>query len=613
MAVELKKDISMEGLKELGLISGLEIHQQLEGRKLFCNCPTRIRDDEPDFSIKRYLRASAGESGIIDAAALAEMRKRKFNLYQGYHDTTCLVELDEEPPGPLNPEALRSALQVARLLGMAAVDQARFMRKTVVDGSNTSGFQRTGLIATGGSLLLPSGLEVGVESLCLEEDACKKVESRPEAEVYNLSRLGIPLLELATAPDMRTPEEVAEVAEHIGMIMRSLPNVKRGLGTIRQDVNVSIRDGVRVEIKGAQDLRMIASLVRFEALRQRNLLAIFKELSARNASVGGVVDVTALFKDADSKVISSSLSKGGVVLAVPLRGYAGLTGLEVQPGRRYGSELSDHAKVMGVKGLFHADELPSYGITQEQKSSVFKTLGLEPDKDNFLLVAASEDMARRALEAAAERAADHSLRGEVRMARPDGTSSYLRPMPGAARMYPETDVRAVDIDLSGVEVPRLLSERIGELSKKYGLAADIAKRLLRDGVDLDAMVSRYPRVKPAFIIDLLYSTPSLVKKKHGLDVDMTRYADELLAKVDAGEIPKDAVPDIVALLASGKQVDYGKYAPVDEAEIRKVIEEVINKDPSAPIGALMGQVMARLGGKADGKVVMGLLKKENRP
>ena len=607
-APSLKQELSDDDVKDLGLKAGLEIHQQLEGRKLFCNCPTEIRDDEPDFTVRRYLRAAAGESGTVDAAALAEMRKKKHYLYQGYRDTTCLVELDEEPPGPANPDAVHAALQVAKVFSMAPVDQVRFMRKTVVDGSNTSGFQRTGLIAVDGYFSLDSGGDVGVETLCLEEDACKKVESIQGGEVFNLSRLGIPLLEVATAPDLRSPSQVREAAEHIGMVMRSLPNVKRGLGTIRQDVNVSIADGVRVEVKGAQDLKTMENLVRCEALRQRNMLSIFKELKHRKAGVGDVADVTDVFKDASSKVVKGALSKGGVVMAVPLKGFAGITGLEVQPGRRFGSELSDHAAVMGVKGLFHADELPKYGITQAEKDGVFERLGLDSGTDNFLLVAAGKDVACRALDAAAERAADFSLHSEVRNARPDGSTAYLRPMPGAARMYPETDVKPVWVDVSEVEAPRLLSDQVDDIKEEFGLSEEVARRLLKDGVDLKGLSGKYANVKPAFIVDLCYSTRPVVKKKNGVDVDIAQYADEVLSKVDEGLVSKDSVPEIVAKLAKGEDVDYEKYKPVDTSEIDAVLKQVIEEDPDAPVGALMGAAMKRLGGKADGKTVMQRLK-----
>ncbi|MCF7798372.1 Glu-tRNA(Gln) amidotransferase subunit GatE [Candidatus Woesearchaeota archaeon] len=601
--MKLKTDITESDHKELGLKCGLEIHQQLEGKKLFCNCPTVIRDDTPDFEIIRNLRASAGESGDVDAAALAETKKEKYFLYEGYDDTTCLVEQDEEPPGEVNSAALRSAIQVAKLLNMNIVDQLRFMRKTVVNGSNTSGFQRTGLVATQGMLRTGKGKFCGVESLGLEEDSCKDIEKTTDYTKYNLSRLGIPLLELATAPDISTPDEAKDVAEYIGMIMRSLPNVKRGLGTIRQDVNISIAKGVRVEIKGAQDLKMIPTILRNEMLRQHNLLDIFEELNKRGATVGkDIIDVTSLFTSSTSKVITTALAKDtGVVLALPLYSFGGLTKLETQPGRRYGSELSDYAKVMGVAGLFHADELPNYGITQAEKDNVFAELKLDATKDNFLLIADTTDVAQRALSNAQDRAADFTLRKEVRTAKPDGTSVFMRPMPGASRMYPETDVKPIVIDADAVKIPELLSEKIGKLVKQFGIAEDIAKRLLKDGIDLPALTKKYPNLKAAFIIDTYYSLPSMIKKKQGVDVDIISHADTLFAKLNDNKITKDSFEELLALLSQGKEVDWSTYELVDIADITDDVKAIIVEMKGAPMGAIIGKVMNKYKGRVDGK------------
>lgn len=607
--MKLKTQITESDHKELGLKCGLEIHQQLEGKKLFCHCPTRIRDDKPDFEVTRYLRASAGESGEVDIAALAETKKQKYFLYEGYTDTTCLVELDEEPPGEVNFEALRSAIQVGKLLNMHIVDQLRFMRKIVVNGSNTSGFQRTGLIATGGQFTTTAGKVCGVESLGLEEDSCKDIKKTTAYTKYNLSRLGIPLLELATAPDIQTPQEAKDVAEYIGMVMRSLPNVKRGLGTIRQDVNVSIANGVRVEIKGAQDLKMLPTLLRYEMLRQYNLLEIFAELKKRGAKAGKeIIDVTKLFRASKSKIITSALAKDdGVVLALPLYSFGGLTKLEIQPGRRYGSELSDYAKVMGVQGLFHADELPNYGITQDEKNQVFKQLELDATKDNFLLIADVKILATRALKNSQERAADFALRKEVRTAKPDGTSVYMRPMPGAARMYPETDVKPVVIDADAVKIPELLSEKIATLVKQFGITKDIAKRLLKDNIDLIAITKKYPTLKPAFIIDTFYSLPALIKKKHGIEVDVMSYADSLFAKLHANEITKDSLEEILVLLSEGKKVDYKKYAPLSLDSIEDEVKTIITAMKDAPMGAIIGEVMKKYKGQIDGKQLAALV------
>lgn len=611
---KLKTEITKEDIAELKLTCGLEIHQQLEGKKLFCNCPTNIRDDKEDFLIKRYLRASAGEGGKIDAAALAEIKKQKYFLYEGYKDSTCLVELDEEPPCPVNGSALGSALQVSKHIGANIIDEIRFMRKTVVDGSNTGGFQRTGLVSVGGQIKLEvsgqrSGLTVGVESVCIEEDSCKKIETTTEYEKYNLSRLGIPLIELATAPDIHDPEDVELVAGYIGMLMRSLDNVKRGLGTIRQDVNVSIEKGCRVEIKGAQDLKMLSVLAKNEMLRQYNLLQIFEELKNRNAHVGDeIFDVTDLFLKSESKVIKGALSKKqGVVLALPLYKFKGITSLVIQTGRRYGSELSDYAKVMGVKGLFHADELPNYGLTEEDKKSIYEKLNLNPDEDNFLLIADDETVARRALISAKERASCFELLKEVRVARPDGSSSYMRPMPGAARMYPETDVKPVLVDKEKIKPMKLLSEKISELSKEFGLAEDISKRLIRDGINLFDLTKKYPNLKPASMIDIYYSTPSLLKKQHGIEIEIKPFAEVLFEKLNSNLITKESVVEILLKLINGESVNYDSYKPLNVDDIKEDVKKIVEENKEAPRGAIIGKVMAEYKGKVDGKELANLV------
>ena len=211
---------------EIGLKSGLEIHQQLDTSKLFCNCPSLLRKDEPSFKVKRKLHAVAGEFGQVDVAVSHEMEKGKEFLYQGY-DTNCLVELDEEPPHQINQEALEIALQIAILLNCKIIPITQIMRKTVLDGSNTSGFQRTVLIARDGWLETNFG-KVGIDTICLEEDSARIIDKSEKISIYRLDRLGIPLVEIATAPDIKSPEQAKETALLIGDILRSC-KVKRGI------------------------------------------------------------------------------------------------------------------------------------------------------------------------------------------------------------------------------------------------------------------------------------------------------------------------------------------------------------------------------------------------
>lgn len=264
--------------EKLGFKCGLECHQQLEGKKLFCSCPTLNSDKDPDIRIERKLRAVAGETGEIDIAAEFEMTKNKKIIYEGNSEDVCLIEIDENPPNSMNIQALETALKVALLLNAKIVDEIQVMRKTVVDGSNVSGFQRTALIAMDGCIDSPDG-KISIPTICLEEEACQKIEEGKDFVRYRLDRLGIPLIEIATGTEIKNPEHAKEVASHLGMVLRSVEGIKRGLGTIRQDVNISIRDGARTEIKGFQDLRSIPKVVEFEVKRQLDAIKQGKKLN----------------------------------------------------------------------------------------------------------------------------------------------------------------------------------------------------------------------------------------------------------------------------------------------------------------------------------------------
>ncbi|MFC6724931.1 Glu-tRNA(Gln) amidotransferase subunit GatE, partial [Halobium palmae] len=349
--------------EELGLVAGLEIHQQLDtATKLFCGCPTDRREpEESTRRFTRFLHPTKSELGELDEAAVEESRVDREFEYLSF-DTTCLVEEDDEPPSRVDREALDVAMQIGTMLDTSVVDQVHVMRKIVVDGSNTSGFQRTMLVGQDGEIETSEG-PVGIEDLMLEEESAGRVAETDDGVRYSLDRLGIPLVEIGTSPDIRSPAQAREAAERIGMFLRSTGKVKRGLGTIRQDVNVSIADGARVEIKGVQALDQIGEIVDNEVSRQVALLEIRDELRERDASVGEVQDATEVFADTESGVLESVID-GGKVAAVPLYGFAGLVGRELQPDRRLGTEFSDHAKRHGAGGIFHTDELPAYGVTE---------------------------------------------------------------------------------------------------------------------------------------------------------------------------------------------------------------------------------------------------------
>ena len=591
----------------LGLKAGLEIHQQLNTKqKLFCSCPTVLRDvTESNYSFTRYLRATRSELGEIDRAALEEMMNIRQFTYLGY-DTTCLAENDEEPPTPLNSEALEIALIIAKMFQMSIIPQVHTMRKIVIDGSGTSGFQRTALIAVDGQL---SGGEI-IETICLEEDACQRT---PDASVFSLDRLGIPLVEIATAPCIRTPEEAYQVAAEIGMSLRSTGRVKRGLGTIRQDVNVSIAKGARVEIKGVQELALVSEVVRREVMRQVYLLEIRDELFDRNAEVPEEqpVDVTDMFTNSSSKV----LKKAAAVFALRLRKFGGLVGREIQPGRRLGSEMSDYAKKCGVGGLFHTDELPAYGVTSDEVSALFARMNADPD-DCIVIVADSKELCLCALKQIAHRAT-LALKGipeETRKFVDGGSSAYMRPLPGAARMYPETDVLPVDISdeyASSLPLPELLSDKTARYQKEYGFDDQVSRKLADSSYSTLFEELAQTGVKPEMVMRTVIGTIKEVERK---GVNTARISDDyirsLLLAVQEGTIAKEAIPELLENGVDKQPGDFGSISSVDVTTLQRRAEEIVSERISfvkkrgmGSVAPLMGVIMKEMRGSVDGKRV----------
>jgi glutamyl-tRNA(Gln) amidotransferase subunit E len=607
--------------EELGLVAGLEIHQQLDtATKLFCGCPTTRREPEAATrSLTRYLHPTRSELGEIDDAALEESRVDREFEYLAF-DTTCLVEEDDEPPHRIDEEALEVVLEIASLLDTTAVDSGQVMRKLVVDGSNTSGFQRSMLVATDGEIETDDG-PVGVADLLLEEESAGRVEEREGGVTYALDRLGIPLVEIGTKPDIRSPEQAQEAAARIGMLLRSTGQVKRGLGTIRQDVNISIAEGARVELKGVQSLDDIADIVRNEVSRQVELVAIRDELAERDASVGDPVDVTATFADTDSSVIAGA----STVMAVPLYGFDGLVGCEIQPDRRLGTELSDHAKRSGAGGIFHTDELPAYGVTDDEVGALRDAVGAGED-DAVALVAAGTGVAESAIDAVVERAAAaiEGVPEETRGANDDGTSRYLRPLPGAARMYPETDVPPVDLDLGAVETPELLTERVDRYVDSYGLDAGLAEQVAfgRRMPVFERAVER--GVDPTLAAGTLESTVTELRRD---DVPVGNLRDEqflaVFDAVESGDLAKEGVDPVLRTLAEHPDLDVeaaaeeAGVAGVDEREVRETVAEVVERNAEqveaegmGAFSGLMGEAMGALRGKADGELVSAALREE---
>jgi len=480
----------MEDYKKIGLKAGLEIHQQLNSHKLFCSCPSLLRSDSCSFKVERKLNPVVGETGEIDVAASYEKSKDKTFIYEVY-DTNCLVELDEEPPHSINRDALKIAVQIALLLNCKIVPVAQVMRKTVVDGSNTSGFQRTVLIAHDGWIDTSFG-KVAIDYLMLEEDSARPSGAKDNdleelglenSKSWKLDRLGIPLVEIATGPHMHTPEQIKEAALKLGEILRAC-NVRRGIGTIRQDVNISIAGSERVEIKGFQDPRMMIATVDKEIERQKICI---KEKSCRK---------------------------------------------------------------------------------------------------------------------------------EVRKANDDGSSSFMRPMPGAARMYPETDVELLKISRDLVNeakktLPKLKSELRGYL-KEFGLNDELVKLILEEDKFNEFKDLLQVQNNPNLVAKVLTVIPKEIGARAGKTIDEVfkilnlEVIEGVLSEVDK-KIGEGDVKVVLQKIYEGSSLeDAMKKEQIDLAgEINSLIKEKSGLNANA----YMGLIMAKFKGKVSGKEVMDELRR----
>ena len=601
--------------RAVGLKVGLEIHVQLNtGRKLFCNCPPVTRNDEPHFRVTRRLRPSMSELGEVDPAAMWEFRKHRVFVYEGYYDTTCLVELDEEPPHEPDPESLEVALAVAQMFNAKVFDEIYVMRKIVIDGSNTSGFQRTMLVAHDG-LAKFFDYKVPIQTIALEEDAARKIEERGDTVVYRLDRLGIPLIEISTGILTYSPQEIMEVAYYIGHSIKMTGKAKRGLGTVRQDVNVSISNGAKTEIKGVPDLSLIPKVIEYEVQRQLNLLAIRDELRSRGVRedwfTEDFIDVTDIFSGTKSNILRRVIDTGGRVIAIKVPGLRGLLGKEVQPGRRFGTELADRVRVWtSLSGLIHSDELPGYGITGEEVSRVSSRLGV----DSFILLAGNNDRdLADAVKVIIERIKEamYGVPEETRAANPDGTTKFMRPRPGAARMYPETDLRPIRVTIEMLEkarslIPEPIESRVNRYIS-YGMSRELAMQVIRSPYyDLiDYLIEEFKdKVSATLIANTLVNTLRSLQRD---GVDVSRINEEhlrdLFNALSNGTITKEAIPDVLRAWAEEPSANInaiiGKLglSKMSYGEVREVVfkraRELGIKDRDKLIKALIRDLRGR--------------------
>ncbi len=536
---------------------GLEIHQRMDTHKLFCNCNSTIAETDPSLTVRRRLHPVLSELGEVDEASKAEFEKGKLFQYHVFSEDNCLVEMDEEPPNRMNEDAMKIALEITHQLKAHPVDEVQVMRKIVIDGSNTTGFQRTALIALDGHIDTSQGV-VKIPAIAIEEESAGIVSKEDSITTYRLDRLGTPLIEIATDPDIKDGKHLREVAEKIGMMLRATGKVARGLGTIRQDVNISTEGGARVEIKGVQDLKLLPDLVENESKRQLELVKMIHELRSRKAYpiVSQPSDVTSMFRNTEAKLIANGIKEGSVVLCQKLPHFKGMLGRQLQPKKRFGTELSDYAKMAGVKGIIHSDEdLDKYKISKDEQSKLHNELKMEKD-DCFIMVVAPEKQAKKALENAAFRANMDYVPEETRRVNPDATSNFMRPLPGKARLYPETDVPPIPVTkelLASVEKSESLEDKKKKLEKMLNkeMAATMLKsrhlhlfeRLVEEGAD------------PTLAASTIENTVVSIRRE-GVEIqDLEKTLLNLFREYNKGSFVKAAIPDVLKGMAKGARAE----------------------------------------------------------
>ena len=621
-------------INDVGVKVGLEIHQQLAtNKKLFCDC---IPIDTEEYSIKfqRKLRAVKSELGEYDPAALFEKSKSKSISYYANPESSCLVEQDEEPPHELDEDAKKVALIIASALKSEIFGEIYPMRKTVVDGSNTTGFQRTMLISQGGDFKV-EGTTIGIQSICLEEDAAKNLGDDGAIRKFGLERLGIPLVEIATEPFEVNPKYIKKIALALGRILRSTKKVKRGLGSIRQDVNVSIKDGgVVIEVKGVQQLDQLEKVVEYEAKRQQGLLEISKKLEKIDwvhDKEKDRKDITELFSKCESKIIQSAIKKQQKIFAISFKNMGGMFGFTPYEGIRLGKEVAELVRFFGIGGVFHSDELPNYGVEEIDVKNLKEFLKID-ENDAFLILAATDEKIHIVIDQIISRIQfikNNGIPIDTRLATINGETKFLRPRPGAARMYPETDIPPIIISNKELEtakenIPKSWDESLLELQKKYELNPQLSEQIFDSRyIELFEKIVEKIKINPTFVASILCSLITNLERS-GLNSKLLKNEDieKSFQLLDSGDIAKESIEIIFESIMAGKSqstldamknssIEAVKESDVEEI-IKKIVEnnqEIIKNQKERAIRPLMGIAMKELRGKASGELVNNLLLK----
>jgi len=620
--------------RKLGLKCGLEIHQQLRTeKKLFCRCKAVLHNDEPSAVILRHMRPTLSELGEYDGTALMEFKTKKNVIYQLYDDTVCTYEMDDTPPFRLNQQALDIALEITLLLNCSVVDEIHISRKQYLDGSIPTGFQRTAIIGIEGWVPYKDR-KIGIIQLGLEEDACREISDVGHKIIFKTDRLSIPLVEVVTYPDIKTPAEAGEVANLIGRLLRSTGKVRRGLGSIRQDVNVSIDGGTRVELKGVPKLQYIAKAVANEARRQKALLDIRDELRLRGITKetfqSECKDVTSIFKNSGCERFKEVIKNKDKIYGIVLRIFAGMFDKPTQPGKTFGDEVAGRVRVIACQdvmpNIVYSNHFEEFSLSSEEINRLEKLFNFRLT-DTIVLVWGNEADVKTAVNEIKIRAveATNGIPSETRQVFPDGTNDFERILPGPNRMYPDTDSPPTPILEEHLEhIRKALPERIWDCEKrleKLGLPKPLVKSLsISRNLKVFNKIVEKLDVNPVLVAATLEEKLKWLRRK-GKNVDLI--SDEslyqLFEMLSENKFSKEAIPAILEFLADNPDKTVKKaiaeldIKPMSIEELQNVVDEVLAqysnpKKIDRPFKTIMGEVMKVARNRIDGKLVKDVVK-----
>ncbi len=496
------KETPIETYENLGLICGLEVHQQLKtAKKLFCHCPAGRfqKNNKYNAEVIRHMRPTLSEMGGYDGTALMEFKTKKTIVYRIADETTCTYDIDDTPPFKINEKALNIAVEVALLLKTNIVGELHITRKQYLDGSIPTGFQRTAIVSIEGEIPLKNK-KVRIIQLSIEEDSCREVSDIGHVRTYTTDRLGMPLIETVTYPDMKTPDEAAEAAEYIRFLNRSTGKVRTGIGAGREDVNVSITGGTRIEIKGVSRISAIPELVHNEAFRQKSLLEIKADLLKK------IPDYNT-WSLRHIEIHNPSLnvsSKSYRLIAVNLPGFKNILSFFTQPGRMFADEISDRLKVIAC--IEKPNMIHSETIDSNVNFNHIRTLLNSKEEDGQILFWGPAEDITTALDTIEERCkmAFSGIPSETRKALENGTTIFERVLPGADRMYPDTDSAPISIDEDMINqlqnhLPSQVNTRIQQL-RIWNVPEDTYFYLLRNNlVPIIEKINTDLNINPAFV------------------------------------------------------------------------------------------------------------------